>query len=233
MGRPRAGLAVVLAGLAAVALYWGRLRPWMYSWGADEDEVATTLPGDELVETATPTTTRAITIDAPVTDVWPWLVQIGENRGGFYSYSWFERAVGAHIHNAKTVQPQWQDVTVGDTVWLARRYGQRARQVVAVVKPLSHLVLMSPEDYRRVLRGGLANGAWGFYLREQGGQTRLLVRGSGGAVGHVAFDVPHFLMEQKMMRGIRDRAERLCRDRLGSREGVAPKRARDSIGLVK
>ena len=75
-----------------------------------------------------------MTVDAPVTTVWPWLAQIGEDRGGFYSYSLLERAVGAHIHNADVVHPEWQDLQVGDTVWLARRYGERARQVVAAVK---------------------------------------------------------------------------------------------------
>ena len=69
-------------------------------------------------------TTRALTIDAPIAAVWPWLAQIGEDRGGFYSYSVLERAVGAHIQNANTVHPEWQDVHVGDTVWLARHYGE-------------------------------------------------------------------------------------------------------------
>ena len=104
------------------------------------------------------------------------------------------------------IHPEWQDLRVGDTVWLARRYGEAARQVVAAVEPNSHLVLMSPDDFERVQRGEKASGAWGFYLREEGGWTRLVVRGSGGAVGHAGFDIPHFVMEQKMMRGIRDRA---------------------------
>ena len=134
-------------------------------------------------------TTRALTIDAPVEMVWPWLAQIGEDRGGFYSYSWLEKAAGADIHNAKTVHSEWQNIRVGDTVWLARRYGERARQVVAAVKPKSHLVLMSPDDFRRVQRGEKASGAWTFCLRRQIGWTRLIVRGSGGAVGHSLFDI--------------------------------------------
>ncbi len=116
--------------------------------------------------------------------------------------------------NANTVHPEWQDVHVGDTVWLARRYGDAARQVVAAVAPESHLVLMSPDDFERVQQGNKASGAWGFYLRRKDGWTRLIARGSGGAVGHVAFDVPHFVMEQKMMRGIRDRAQQTRRDQV-------------------
>ena len=135
------------------------------------------LPGDDLVAAHTPRTTRALTIEAPISAVWPWLAQIGEDRGGFYSYSVLERAVGAHIENANTIHPEWQDVHVGDTVWLARRYGDAARQVVAAVAPGSHLVLMSPADFDRVQHGEIASGAWGFYLRRRAGWTRLI----GGA----------------------------------------------------
>jgi hypothetical protein len=65
-----------------------------------------------------------------------------------------------------------------------------------------------------VQQGNKASGAWGVYLRRKGGWTRLLARGSGGAVGHVSFDVPHFVMEQKMMRGLRSRAEQMRRDQV-------------------
>ena len=206
-----------MADLAAVgavtAMCWGRLRQWIFTWGADDDEVTRVLPGDELVVDGAPRTTRALSIDAPTAMVWPWLAQIGEDRGGFYSYSWLERVVGAHIRNADTVHPEWQDISVGDTVWLARRYGDVARQVVAKVKPRSHLILTSPGDLQRIQHGEMASGSWGFHLSEQDGWTRLIVRGSGGPVGHALFDIPHFVMEQKMMRGIRQRAERARRDK--------------------
>ena len=196
-----------MAAAWAVEFYRGRVRPWMYTWGASDDEIAASLPGDDLVDANTPRTTRAVTIDAPIEAVWPWLAQIGEDRGGFYSYSLLERAVGAHIHNANVLHPEWQDVRVGDTVWLARRYGDGARQVVAAVQPKSHLVLMSPADFERMQRGEKATGAWSFHLRRDNSWTRLLIRGSGGVVGHAGFDIPHFVMEQKMMRGVRDRAQ--------------------------
>ncbi len=214
MGKQRPLLADLMAVFGGVVLYRMHLRPWMYTWGASDEEIAAVLPGDELVAAHTPRTTRALTIDAPISAVWPWLAQIGEDRGGFYSYSVLERAVGAHIENANTVQPEWQDVHVGDTVWLARRYGDAARQVVAAVAPGSHVVLMSPDDFDLVQHGEKASGTWGFYLRRRAGWTRLIARGSGGAVGHVAFDVPHFVMEQKMMRGIRDRAQKMRRDQV-------------------
>jgi hypothetical protein len=188
--------------------YRQHVRPWMSRWGATADEFDAELPGDEIVEDGATSTTRAITVDAPVDDVWPWLVQIGEGRAGFYSYSLLERAAGARIHNAHNIHPEWQQLQVGDTVWLARRYGDGASQVVAEVLPKSHLILVSPSDYQRLQHGGKASGSWAFYLRPDGDRTRLLARGSGGAVGQAVFDVAHFIMEQKMMRGIRDRAER-------------------------
>lgn len=212
MGKQHAILAGAMALAGAVALYRGRIRPWMYTWGAEDDEVTATLPGDELVEPTTYTTTRAVTIQARVEDVWPWLAQIGEARGGFYSYWLLERAAGADIHNAATVHPEWQDLEVGDTVWLARRYGDIGRQTVAAVAAGSHLVLMSPDDFDRVRRGEKASGAWSFHLRPVGAWSRLIIRGNGGVVGHLAFDVPHFVMERKMMLGIRARAEHLGRE---------------------
>ena len=107
-------------------------------------------PANDLVAHGEPRTTRALTIDAPLDAVWSWLAQIGEDRGGFYSYSLLERAAGARIHNANTVHPEWQDLRVGDTIWLARRYGEVARQVVAAVEPKSYLVLVSAADFDRL-----------------------------------------------------------------------------------
>lgn len=151
-----------MAAVWMTVQYLVRVRPWMYTWGADPDEVSAALPGDELVGAAVPRTTRAVTIDAPAEMVWKWLVQIGEGRGGFYSYSWLERAVGARIHNAQTVHPEWQHAQIGDPIWLARRYGDIACLNVVALKPNSHLVLLSEEDFARVRRGGKARGAWAF-----------------------------------------------------------------------
>ncbi len=212
MAKQRPRLAVAMAACGLAGLYYDVVRPWMYRGGARRDELDAVLPGDELVPTGVTRTTRAITIDAPLDAVWAWLVQIGEGRGGFYSYSWLERLAGARIHNAAAIHPEWQNLRVGETVWLARRYGPAARQKVAAVQRGSHIVLVSPADFERLQHGMEASGAWVFVLRRENGWTRLLVRGSGGAVGHALFDIPHFVMEQKMLRGIRDRAERTRRD---------------------
>lgn len=207
MAKQNAWLAAALASLTGVAMYRAHVRPWIYTWGATEPEMTAELPGDELVPTDAPRTTRAVTIEAPIDCVWSWLVQMGEDRAGFYSYSFLERAVGAEIQNADCIHPEWQDLRVGDTVWLAQRYGDMGRQVVAAIEPQAYLVLVSPDDFARLRRGAKASGSWAFHLRRTGSCTRLLVRGSGGAVGHALFDVPHFVMEQKMLRGVRDRAQ--------------------------
>ncbi len=200
-------LAAAMASVGVVVGYRARIRPWMYYWGATREEIVEDLPADELVATDRPRTTRAVTIDVGPETVWPWLAQIGENRGGFYSYSVLERGVGADIHNANTIHPEWQDLQVGDTVWLARRGGDRGRQVVAAMVPESHLVLMSPDDYERVQRGEKASGSWSFHLRPEGKHTRLLARGNGGYGGNVLYDIVHFVMERGMLLGIRRRVQ--------------------------
>jgi hypothetical protein len=199
--------AGVLATAAATIGYRTRVRPWLAHWGATDDEIDRVLPGDELVTGIRPRTTRAISIAAPPPDVWQWLAQIGEDRAGFYSYSWLERLAGCRMHNAREVHPEWQSVAVGDTVWLAQRYGELGRQVVAVLEPERAFVMVAPADLAAVRAGRPASGAWGFFLVPDEAGTRLLARGSGGAVGTFLFDVAHFVMEQKMMRGIRARAE--------------------------
>jgi hypothetical protein len=206
----------VVAGVVGVAaapiVYRWQVRPWLVRWGATDDEVGRALPGDELVEGDGgdgPRTTRAVTIDAPPSAVWPWLAQIGEDRAGFYSYSWLERLAGCRMHNASRVHDEWQHRAPGETVWLAERYGELGRQVVAHLEPDRVLAMVSPTDWDTILAGRGATGGWTLVLEPTAeGRTRLLARGSGGAVGTSLFDVAHFVMEQKMMRGIKERVER-------------------------
>lgn len=111
-------LATALGGAAALATYAFFIRPRHLRWGATAEEVKMPLPGDELLEHPKLNATHAITIDAPVADVWPWLVQVGQNRAGFYSYTWLENLVGCAMHNANQIVPEWQELKVGDEVWL-------------------------------------------------------------------------------------------------------------------
>jgi hypothetical protein len=198
--------AAVICGAAAYIL---AARPRQLVWGATGEEAGATLAGDDLIPGPDLVATRAITVHAPAGEVWPWIAQLGQGRGGFYSYDVLENLAGCDIHSADRVVPEWQDIKAGDEVKLAPEVGLS----IAVVQP--GLVL--------VLRGGVPMGAapppydftWSFALQEQpGGITRLLVRERYAYSRWWApllvepIGVVSFLMTQRMLRGIRDRAER-------------------------
>lgn len=203
------------SGAVAVATFGLALRPLFLNWGATDEEIHRFWPGDELSPTPFSMATRAITIHAPVDEVWPWIAQIGQDRGGFYSYTWLENLFGARMKNADRILPEHQSRQVGDTVWMAprERYRGKGCSSVARLEPGRDMVLVSPEDYDSVITKGIApNGTWAFLLDPVDEQTtRLVVRSRSGPKADpfrfLVFDPIHFLMEQKMMRGIRDRAE--------------------------
>jgi hypothetical protein len=115
MRSSRAALAVAgLGGLAAVA-YTVLLRNRCLTWGATSQEANRAMPGDELLKDADIVATRAVSIDAPPSAVWPWLVQMGSGRGGAYTYDWIENLFGLGMHSADRVLPEFQDVQVGDS----------------------------------------------------------------------------------------------------------------------
>ena len=161
-------VAVSAAGAGALAAYVLAVRPWHVRWGATDVEVKERLPGDELVEHPNVEATHAITIDAPAEEVWPWLVQIGQDKGGFYSYAWLENLVGCRLRNADRILPEFQQLKAGDTV---RLHPQAPPLPVLICEPPRTLVLGNNMEYP---------GTWGFYLKESdGGGTRLIVRGRG------------------------------------------------------
>jgi hypothetical protein len=166
--RAAAGAAVIGTAVAGYILL---VRRWQLRWGATDEERDAALPGDDLIANPDLLATRAITVPAAAERVWPWIAQLGQGRGGFYSYDALENLVGCDIHSADQIVPEWQDVKVGDQVKLHPEVGLE----VAVVEPGRALVL----------RGGVPMGAvpppydftWAFVLREQpDGTTRLLVR---------------------------------------------------------
>lgn len=193
-----------LTGAAALSAYLFLIRPWHLRWGATDEEMQMPLPGDELVSSLDSGATHAITIDAPVREVWPWLVQIGQDKGGFYSYTWLENLVGCHMRNAGRIMPEFQNLRVGDTV---RLHPKAPSLPVLICDPPQALVLGSNMD---------SPGTWGLYLKGVGeNRTRLIIRGRGGwgpgllnwIVKYVVFEPAHFIMERKMLLGIKQRAE--------------------------
>ena len=105
--------AVVIV-LLLVAVYWVVIHPWMANWGSTSAEQHMALPGDELRPKDIGISTKAITINAPPEVIWQWLVQIGQDRAGFYTYTWLENLFGADFRNANEIHPEWQHLALGD-----------------------------------------------------------------------------------------------------------------------
>lgn len=230
----------IVVGSAIAAGTWAAYaatRRWYRTWGIDPVETGRVLPGDELVPEPTACDTRGLTIDAPPAAVWPWLVQMGYGRGGWYSYD----AIDMKGVSSDTIRPEHQSLAVGDVVPTDPGGGF----LVKVVDPGHALVLyvdpeiiaarkgttpLVPEAPGLVMSGSFLDTAlppqfkasWAFVLEPLGGgQTRLLerfrVRMDGASTGSrflaplLGFGI--FVMTQRQMLGIRARAEKLARDR--------------------
>jgi len=205
----------IIAAAAAAAGYALVLRPWHRSWGATDEEAREPLPGDELPGRTT--STRAVTIQAPAEEVWRWLVQIGQDRAGFYSYTPIENGLfRAGIRNADEVVPEWQERKRGDFIratrpdWMGGRYADRAGWRVADIEPGRHMVLEG----------------WGTFLVRPIDERscRLIVRSHAPAppawlrpLEAIVLEPGHFVMERRMMLRIKALAERTV-----AREGAVP-----------
>jgi hypothetical protein len=176
-GRKLAGLACL-----AAAVYGLALRPRLVRWGASDAEVARTFPGGELIPDGTRAATMAVTIEAPAADVWPWLVQMGWDRAGWYSW---DRLDNGGRPSARNVHPEWQNLSVGDHLSAWSPGGPMDAWEVAVLEPRRFLGLRGLSDLRgRVLDPtqprppAYIEGLWGFLLEELAGdRTRLVVGG--------------------------------------------------------
>jgi hypothetical protein len=213
-GPPHPGMPhrLAIAAAAAVLIYVaGALVLWPFyrAWGSTPEEFALSLPGDDVNRDPAMQIQHAVTVNAPPEAVWRWLVQLGQDRAGFYSYDWLERAFGADVHNVKEIRPEWQDRHVGDFVratqpdYLWGVLGKNIGWTVTHVEPGHALVL------RR----------WGAFVLQPDGpdQTRFIIRTTVGdpetpswiaAVDLMAFELPHFIMQRRMMLEIKALAER-------------------------
>jgi hypothetical protein len=206
----RAGLAVAAgAGLAAgaeIATYplW---RRWCRQWGATASEASRALPGDDLLVDPQTVTTRAITIHAPASQIWPWLLQLGPGRAGAYTYDWIENLLGLNMHSADKILPQYQDLEVGDAQHLGRN------------GPVLRVAELDAER-ALVLRSDDGNWIWAFALLPRGDETRLISRNRiasaksplARAATTYLMEPGSLIMERKMLMGIKQRAERLARE---------------------
>jgi hypothetical protein len=210
--RTRTVVAGALGTAVAAGITYARmLNPRVKRWGATDAELRRTWPGDDFVSPgARSRATRAITIAAPADAVWPWIAQLGQDRAGFYSYSALENLAGADIHNIDYVAPEWQHREVGDIVWLARsdRYGGWGHQRVASIEPGRSMALTGESDWDALQHGAKASNAWTFTVEPVDGRTSRFVVHSIGPRVDPLFDLVHFVMERRMMLGIKARAER-------------------------
>ena len=177
-------------------------------WGATDAEVLQPLPGDELVREPDWSYTHAITINAPRSAVWPWLLQLGQGRGGFYSYEGLENLAGCNIRNVLEIRPELQRLRVGDTIrMIGTGFGPR---------------VMMLDLERALVLGGKPEGdgsraTWAFYLFDgTGGTTRLIERGrhlAGQGIlaklgwGPYLVDPIGFVMSRKMLKTVKRLAE--------------------------
>ena len=195
------------------------LRNWYNRWGATTSEVRQALPGDELVPFPMLGYTRAITIQAPIERVWPWVIQLGQGRGGFYSYDGLENIARCDIHSVERIVPELQNPSIGELVRLGPK-GYPCFSIMAI-DPGRALVLISadliteqPVDFTARSDKGFSIATWQFILQPLGNSfTRLLVRQRLAHSPELAWvwrltEPVGFVMERKMMLGIRRRSER-------------------------
>ena len=212
----RSGMAASVSA-AAIASYASILRPRILRWGASEEEVASAMPGDDIVGTPRYVTNHAVTIHAAAALVWPWLVQIGQGRGGLYSYDWLENLLGFDIHSADRIIPEFQHLEPGDSIRLVHEgYPADLRYEVVLVERERALVLRTPGSPTENFARNLPYGTWTFFLRRIDEQTtRLIARTrsdfrpslSGYIWNKYGLEPAHSIMERRMLLGIKARAE--------------------------
>jgi uncharacterized protein YndB with AHSA1/START domain len=199
-----AGFALLLFVAASTFMY-----PWHRTWGSTRDELAMSLPGDLPERDRALEIQHAVTIEAPPDEVWAWLVQLGQDRAGFYSYDWLERAIGADVHNVLDIRTEWQTRQEGDVVPAAQRgylrtfFPNGAGWTVKYLAPGQALVL---EDWGAFVLLPTAEGDTRFIIRSTIGHRNLPVWAS--ALNMMTFQLPHFIMQRRMMLTIKRVAER-------------------------
>ena len=191
-------------------LYWFPIRRWMSRWGTTPSDLARVMAGDALLVNPTYSGTMAVTVNAPPEDIWPWLLQIGYQRGGLYSYDWLDRLFGyLDRPSATRILPEFQHLAVGDRIPL----GRGPSWPVAAVEPNRALVL----DMRNM---GDFDWVWQFGLYPiDEKQTRLVSRSRVGTrsgwarLATYAIEPAGFVMTRRMLLGLKQRAEALTASR--------------------
>ncbi len=194
-------------------LYWFAVRRWFGRWGTTPEELTRVMPGDALISDPTDMSMQSVTVDAPAQDIWPWLVQIGYQRGGLYSYDWLDRLFGfLDRPSATRILPEFQQLAVGDRI----PWGKSGTELtVGALEPLRALALSYEVD------GFMWVWQFGLYPLDEH-RTRFVTRGTERVpsgplwwLGMRIMEPASFIMTRRFLLGVKERAEAL-------RDGVAP-----------
>ncbi len=224
LGEGITGLAVMAVSCLTPFLNDRRRR-----WGATDAEMQANYPGDDLVPQPKGVYLHAVTINASAAEIWKWLVQIGQDRGGFYSYELLENMIGCKIRTADEIIPAYQHLEVGDIIPMHPSMG--CPYVVVAMEPERYLILLQKADMSTgknlaldaKLPDKYVNMSWLFFLDEHAdGTTRLISRSRndwndsfGNTIFYGIFGVPTMEMDRKMLKGIKERTERRLREKNG------------------
>jgi hypothetical protein len=195
------GIIIVLIGIVVVVMIL--LTPWMDRWRSTLEERAAVLPGDEFLKNPSRTVNRAVTIKASPAQIFPWIVQLGADKSGMYSYTWLERLVGCKMAKVEAIRPEWQNLREGDLMKMcAGEFAPPPYTVVQVI-PNQAVVYGHKEKEEWV-------ELWQFLLIPQvDGSTRLVTRTRTNMVGGMweVFNRIAFFMERKMLLTIKGLSE--------------------------
>lgn len=196
-------LIVVIATFVAIIAL---LTPWMDRWGATDEELRAAFPGDELVPAPASFVNRAVTINAAPEEIFPWIVQLGADKGGMYSYDWFEsNALQCHQTNAERIHAEWQNLKVGDEMLMCPEGSGPPPYIIAQIVPNKAIVMGHEENGEWV-------DLWQFVIIPQAdGTSRLIIRTRTMMTGGI-WTLIHpgvFIMERGMLLGIKARAENM------------------------
>jgi len=209
------------AALMGVHILLPFLHEWRVRWGATDDEIQRAWLGDDLVQHSRGGFTHAITIHAPASRIYPWIAQIGQDKGGFYSYEFLENLVGCNIHNTDHLLAESQVVNPGDVLWLHPQAGVPIEQVETgrgfVMHGLLNTSTGEPVPSNGPLPASFINVSWLFYVCDMEGDisrfiSRWRVDYPPGFKNEIMFgrwflEPVANVMDFKMLKGVRQCAE--------------------------
>lgn len=194
-------LIIIFILIVQLLNYHFFIKPIITTWGASEKEIFMPMAGDD--KTLTITSTRAISINTPKSEVWKWLIQLGADRGGFYSYTFIEKAMGYETRHQEAIKPEFKEIAIGDVI---RGSIDEEKSII----PYNFRVLYVKPEETFVLE------KWGTFLLKEisPGQTRLIIRSQEAESANqwvkIAnyIEIPlHYIMERRMLMGIKARVE--------------------------